>query len=376
MNKTVVQVLDLGTTTLSFTKVNTDTGETTEPKIVANEQFRYGADVISRIEYCKKYSIKAPHETIINQINSFLSDDCDTLYVSGNTAMLHILSGKNPKDMATAPYTPVFLEGQKLNGKDIGLNIKNVVTLPCIHSFVGADLVAGLNQLPKPQDGKYSLLADLGTNAEILLFNKNEVLCTSAAAGPCFEGANISCGMSATDGAICSFFENGTFEVIGNTKPLGICGSGIIDVIAVLIDDGTISDDGNIGTKSFAIGNNISLTQTDIRQYQVAKSAVYSAIIALLKEKNIGFNDIEKLYIAGGFSEKINIANTVKTGLFPLELAQKCTATGNTSLSGTIDYAMGKKEFAKIIDNAQYLNLAENEMFKKLFIENMNFSEN
>ncbi len=371
-----VYILDSGTTTLAFSKVNTDTGEITEQKTVPNEQFRYGADVISRIEYCKKYSIKAPHETIINQINSFLSDDCDTLYVSGNTAMLHILLGKNPKDMGTAPYTPNFLDGQKIKGNDIGLNIKNVVTLPCIHSFVGADLVAGLNHLPKPQDGKYSLLADLGTNAEVLLFNKNEVLCTSAAAGPCFEGANISCGMSAADGAICSYFENGKFDVISNKEPLGICGSGLIDIIAVLLCDETINKNGTISTDSFKIYENITLTQTDIRQYQVAKSAVYSAILTLIKHKNISFTDIEKLYIAGGFSEKISIANAVKTGLFPLELAQKCVAVGNTSLLGTIDFALGKNEFAKIINNAQYLSLAENEIFKKLFIENMNFSEN
>ena len=213
---------------------------------------------------------------------------------------------------------------------------------------------------------------DLGTNAEIVLFSENSVYCTSSAAGPCCEGANISMGMSAVSGAIYSYSDN-SVKVIGNTLPKGICGTGLIDIIASLLENKTIDETGFMEAEEIEIANGVFIEQNDIRQYQLAKSAVYSGIIALLKEKNVSFENIEKFYISGGFSSKINIENAVKTGLFPKELKEKCVAINNSSLLGTVKYACEKNNLSGYLENSEYIDLSQSEAFSNEFLKNMNF---
>jgi uncharacterized 2Fe-2S/4Fe-4S cluster protein (DUF4445 family) len=215
------------------------------------------------------------------------------------------------------------------------------------------------------------LLIDLGTNAEIVLFSEKSALCTAAAAGPCFEGANISCGMSATSGAVYSYSED-KIKTISDAPAKGICGTGLVDIIAYLLDK-EIMDETGYMEDDFEIAEGVSINQADIRQYQLAKSAVYSAIITLLQMKNITFDDIDKMYISGGFSAKINIENAVKTGLLPKELKNKCIAIKNSSLLGTVKYACEKNDLAIYIDNSTYVDLSANPTFSDLFIENMMF---
>ena len=378
ITKNCCYCLDIGTTTLALALVSVDKKKIIKVKTATNPQRAFGGDVLNRIEYCNKNGISELQICLINKINEMIDNigvsTANTMYVSGNTTMLHILFGVDPSSIGVAPYTPVFVESKELNAMEIGIkNIKKVISLPCISAFVGADLVAGVNYAELSQNNKYNLLVDLGTNAEIILYNENELYCTSAAAGPCFEGANITCGMSATEGAIYSYSNNGIYETINNTQPKGICGTGLIDIIAVLLQKGIIDETGYMDCEEFSITNNIKLTQKDIRQFQLAKSAVYSGLTAILREKAVSFEDIKNLFISGGFSAKINIENAIRTGLLPRELKDKIIVLNNSSLLGTVKYACEQNDLSVYLKNAEYINLSTNEFFSQKFIENMEF---
>ena len=370
--------LDIGTTTLALALVSLDEKKIIKVKTATNPQRAYGSDVITRIEYCSKNGVADLQKCLIDTINNLISefeiDKIEKMYVAGNTAMLHIFFGIDPSSMGVAPYTPTFLESKEVQGKELGLrNIKNIASLPCISAFVGADLVAGVNYADLPKGNKYNLLIDLGTNAEIVLYNKSNIFCTSAAAGPCFEGGNITSGMSATDGAIYSFSDNSEYKTINNTKPQGICGTGLIDIISVLFKNGVIDETGYMEKGEFFITESVKFTQNDIRQFQLAKSAVYSALQAVLEEKSISFTDIENTFISGGFSAKINIDNATNLGLIPRELKDKITVLNNSSLLGTIKYACEGNDSSFYTQNAEYIDLSTNTRFMDLFIENMEF---
>ncbi len=367
--------LDIGTTTLALAVVSA-TGEISQVIVRNNPQRIYGADVISRIEYCTKNGISALQKILVNEINDMIYSThvtSDKMYVSGNTVMLHTFFGEDCSTMGVYPYIPAFLESKRISDCDLNISgVYEIESLPCIAPFVGADIVAGINSLEAPSDGKYILLVDLGTNAEIALVGKNEVICTSAAAGPCFEGVGISCGMTASGGAIYEYSEDG-YMTIGDFAPQGICGTGLIDVIAYLLSKGIIDETGYM-ENTYEIAESVYITEGDVRQYQLAKSAIYSAIITLLKNNDISFEKIEMLYISGGFSHKINMDNAVSTGLIPSELSNKYESINNSSLSGTIKYALGKNDLCWI-ENTRYEDMSQASLFSELFIENMSFNE-
>lgn len=378
----VVFCLDIGTSTLALAKISKADGKALKVFTKTNAQRVFGADIISRIDYCKKNSVAPLKEALINQINIMLeeidaSKPCP-LFVSGNTCMLHFFFGRDASSLGAYPYTPVFLEGQSISGEALGLkNITEAISIPCISAFVGADLTAGLSFVNKPKDNKYNILVDLGTNAEILLFSKDKLLCTSAAAGPCFEGGNISCGMSASDGAIYSFSidENGNknYKTIGISSPEGICGTALFDIVAELLKESIIDETGYMSEEEFKITENVYFSQKDVRQFQLAKSAVRSAITTLMKLENISFDDIDTLYISGGFSQELNINNAIFTGLLPKEAKGKIKALNNTSLSGTIKFALNGKNALDEFKNIEYIDLSTNPDFSESFINNMDF---
>lgn len=370
--------LDIGTTTLALALVSLDKKEIIKAKTATNPQRAFGGDILTRIEYCNKNGVAQLQNCLIDKVNELINEidfkNAKTMYVAGNTTMLHLFFGVDPSSIGVAPYTPVFLERKEIKGSELGINsVEKVISLPCISAFVGADLVAGVNYSDLPSENKFILLVDLGTNAEIVLYNKDKVYCTSAAAGPCFEGGNIECGMSATNGAIYSYSANGDFKTINNKTPQGICGTGLIDIIAVLLEKGIIDETGYMEKEEFFITKNVKITQNDIRQFQLAKSAVYSAIQALLEEKAISFTDIENLFISGGFSAKINIENAIKVGMMPKELKNKIKAINNSSLLGTVKYAIEQNDLSSYTENAEYIDLSTNPKFMDLFIENMEF---
>lgn len=370
--------LDIGTTTLALSLVSLDENNIIKVKTVTNPQITFGSDVMTRIEYCRKNGVTDLQKCLIESLNNLITEfeikKIKSMYVSGNTTMLHIFFGIDPSSMGVSPYTPTFLDGKKIKGNEIGLNkIEEVVSLPCISAFVGADLVAGISYAGLPAENKYNLLIDLGTNAEIVLYNKSNTFCTSAAAGPCFEGGNIECGMSATNGAIYSYSDIDKYKTINNKEPQGICGTGLIDIIAVLLKNGTIDETGYMEIEEFFITEEVKLTQNDIRQFQLAKSAVFSGLQVILEKKAITFTNIEKVFISGGFSAKIDIDNATSLGLIPRELKDKVTMLNNSSLLGTIKYAYEKNDLSVYTQNAEYIDLSTDPMFMDLYISNMEF---
>ncbi len=369
-------VLDLGTTTLAMASISKKEKKILQVIHSNNPQTAFGADVISRQEYAKTKGVSKMSQLvraeISRMIHTFGKDGVEVLHVSGNTTMLHILLGVDPSQMGVYPYTPVFLDEKYIDGCEMGIDgVKTLHILPSVSAFVGADLVAGANYIGSPTEKKYSLLVDLGTNAEILLISKDEILATAAAAGPCFEGGCISCGMSAVDGAVYEFGDNGV-KTVGDCEPKGVCGTGLVDVIAHLIRENVMDKSGYI-KEPFEVCENVVITQGDIRQYQLAKSAIVSAILTLIKQSKADASQIQALYIAGGFSAKINADNAALTGLFPKELKDVCMPVGNSSLLGTAKAVFDGDDLNEIVRRSTFLDLSTNIYFSEQFLKNMDF---
>ncbi len=369
-------VLDIGTTTLAVAAV-TESGKTVLTLTENNPQRAFGADIISRINYCKNNGVNELKRAVTDKCNEMIMNigakEADTLFVTGNVTMLHIFSGTDCSSLGSFPYTPAFLEEKEFAAARLGIsNVKKVRLLPSVNTFTGADIVSGMNLTGFPPDGRYYLLIDLGTNAEIVLYSRHKALSTAAAAGPCFEGAGISCGMSAVNGAVYEY-SDGAYRTVGDCEAKGICGTGLIDTVAYLLEKGYIDESGYMPSGSFRITDTVYITAEDIRQYQLAKSAIYSAAVTLIRHMGITFADIERLYISGGFSSRINPVNAVKTGLFPLELIHKCCPLKNSALLGAIKYAVSGNDLNEFIKITEYKDLSSDRTFSELFMENMAF---
>lgn len=372
--------LDIGTTTLALALISLDEKKTVKVVTSTNPQRAYGADVITRIGYCSKNSVNELQRVLISEINRMINGlgvkEVENMYVSGNATMLHTFFGVDCSSIGISPYKAAFLNKKVLSANALGIKgVKIVESLPSMSAFVGADIVAGLYYIGMPERDKYNLLIDLGTNAEVVLYSEKCGLATAAAAGPCFEGANISCGMNATDGAIYAFEikdENVVYKAVSDKAPVGICGTGLVDVISELLKVGIIDETGYM-KNSYLINERVSLSGEDVRQYQLAKSAIYSAVLTLMKRLGVRFSDVSKMYISGGFSSNINVGNAVYSGLLPKELAFKAVALNNSSLLGTVKYAIFDGDIDKFRENIEYVDLSGDAYFTNSFIENMHF---
>lgn len=379
VTQNICLALDIGTTTLALAVVSLDTKETVKVITATNPQRNFGADVISRIDYCQKSGVSELHKAIVGAVNAMverLLDECgleraQKMFVSGNTTMLHCFFGVDCSSMGQSPYTPTFLEPQNKEASSIGINrVGEICSLPGISAFVGADIVAGINYVEMPTDG-YSLLVDLGTNAEIALFGKDRLLCTSAAAGPCFEGVNISCGMSATEGAVYEYLADKSIRTIGDKEARGVCATGLIDIIAESVKNETVDESGYM-EDDLKISENVYLTPKDVREFQLAKSAVLSAIECLLKRADVTLDKIERLYVAGGFSAALKIENAVYVGLLPKGLEERFTPVNNSSLLGTVKFACGENDLS-FLEKAEFVDISSTSDFSERFFENMYF---
>lgn len=370
--------LDLGTTTLALALVSYS-GEIVCRANAYNPQSVFGGDVISRIAYCTAHgaaSLQAPLIKRINEMTAAIGQRVGHMLVAGNTTMLHLFFGVDCSSMGASPYTPAFLGEKESNASSLGISgAEKVTALPSAHAFVGADVMAGLGCCDMPREGKFSLLADLGTNAEIVLFSRDKILCTAAAAGPCFEGASISCGMGALDGAICSFSLNGGLPkavTVGNVPPKGICATGLIDIAHSLLEAGIIDESGYM-EDDYLISEGVCLTPRDVRELQLAKSAVCSAIEALIADEGITLDDIDTLYITGGFAEKLSCRKAAGFGLIPPALEGACRNISNACLSGIIKYVCEEIPLGGYAEGAIYRDLTLSEVFNSRFMENMSF---
>jgi uncharacterized 2Fe-2S/4Fe-4S cluster protein (DUF4445 family) len=381
---------DIGTTTVVLYFVDLVTGRLEKIASLLNPQAAYGADVISRITCCQSdpSGLQKLQQAIVGALNGEIRkftaarklspENIERVVIAGNTTMLHILLGEDPVPIALAPFKPRFTERQRRAGAATGLAVNEgaeVVTLPSISAFVGADIVAGLAALNNKE--KNYLFLDIGTNGEIALVTGDEIFACAAAAGPAFEGASLTCGMNASAGAISSFARPGEYRVIGNTQTSGICGSGIVDIVAWLTANGIVDETGYM-RDDFMIdeGTNVRVTQSDIREIQLAKSAIYSGMKILAMRRGLKFSDLDALFLAGGFGNYISIESALQIGMLPDELTGRIYAVGNSAGIGALQY-LKSGEFIRrtdeVVARASYLELSDDEEFPVEFAMNMEF---
>ncbi len=371
--------VDIGTTTVVLRLINLDTGEMLPAVSVENPQRAIAADVINRIQAALHGKDKLLQHMIQNTVNSLLDQACkenkiskDSItakVITGNTTMLYLYTGRLPVSLAKVPYTADHTFGSVENG---------VYYPPCFGAFVGADIYTAILASDMVHRGEVSLLIDLGTNGEIALYNKGHLSCCATACGPAFEGTGIECGGPATDGAIDHvWIEDGAirYSVIGgNLKPTHLCGSAIIDAVASLLELGHISENGRLDQDRHYLAEDVYISKQDIRQIQLAKSAICAGIITLIEINGLTPKDIEAFYIAGGFGAYLKLESADKIGLMPSDLLPKTTVIGNAALSGAILTLLDKTATSALgIENSTTINLAATEQFSDLYIENMLF---
>jgi uncharacterized 2Fe-2S/4Fe-4S cluster protein (DUF4445 family) len=393
--------IDIGTTTVSAELIDLESGESLDILSELNDQRIFGADVMSRINAAKNGKTGELFSLINRQTERILKSFMEKwklpgiarCAVSGNTTMLHLFCGADPSAMGEIPFTPVFLDERNFPGSELSLSPEKISLLPGISAFVGADIVSGLAFLDILDGEDNTLLVDIGTNGEMALFRRNpagisppnskgRLYCCSTAAGPCFEGAEISCGIGAVPGAINKIMlKEGkpAFTTIGNVPPRGICGCGLIDALALMRESGAIDETGALAEQyasGFPLYGDITLAGRDVRQFQLAKSAILSGINILCKRGGIGTEDLSVVYIAGGFGFFIDKHNAVKASLLPESFPGKTAVCGNLSLKGAVQ-SLVEPAFlprcGEIVSQSEVLELAADPDFMDEFTENMFF---
>jgi len=392
--------VDIGTSTVVQSLIRIEDGMTLATYSAVNPQRAYGADVIARLQMAGSGRMELLQKLIKGELLRGIRDmaeraGIDTgiisrMAIACNTTMGHILLGYSCEGLGKYPYTPVNISKVELpfiQLFDSDYLDASVTVLPGISTFVGGDIVAGLLACNFDKADKPCLFIDLGTNGELALGNKERLLVSSAAAGPAFEGGNISCGMPSVAGAICNIeIANGKtlYRTIGDKEAAGLCGTGIVELVSELLDAGIIDETGLLTENYFLAGFPIKgqagsvlyFTQRDIRHLQMAKAAIRAGIDILLKEYGIGYDDIDKVYLAGGFGYMLNLKKAVNIGLLPKEVLGRIYPVGNSALGGAISYLRDKDapvRIEKILKSAAELALAQQEDFNSLYPEYMYF---
>ncbi len=382
--------VDLGTTTIVSQLLDLSNGTILNVQTGINPQSRFGADVMSRIEFAlrdeknAKYLTHLVREFIGHQIAELLIDhniQIEDVILVGNSVMHHIFCGINLTTLATYPFESNDPSLKRFSPEELGWNINQdaiIRFMPSIGSFVGSDILAGIRAAKIHESEQYQVLIDLGTNGEIVLGNKDHIICASTAAGPAFEGTNISLGMRAVTGAISSVTSKiGQLNchVIGNEKPRGICGSGLIDAIAVCVKTGLIDAGGKIisDESKIIIDDPIYISQSDIREFQLAKAAIAAGLQILMNFFKITRDEISKVYIAGGFGNYIDIHHTIQIGMLDFP-AEKIIKLSNSALMGAKMFLF---EDEKIIENillkSKHISLESDSDFQNIFCDKMIF---
>ncbi|MFO7930208.1 MAG: ASKHA domain-containing protein, partial [Desulfosalsimonas sp.] len=366
--------VDIGTTTIYGQVIDLISGEVLAQYGDFNGQISYGEDIISRIVYAeKKGGLEKLHSLAVSTINSVIkkiikksgvnSDEISTITFSGNTTMTQLFLNVNPRYIRRSPYVPAANTYPPFKAMEIGLELPEHVTAlvyPQVSSYVGGDIVAGVMGSGMYQDEEVTLYMDIGTNAEVVIGNKDWLVCAACSAGPAFEGGGIKLGMRAAEGAIEDFsIDPGTLEpmnvTIGNVRPRGICGSGLITTVAVMFEMGIIDNRGKFnrdldtprlrevdGVYEFVLAwkdvagvdRDIVISEIDIDNLIRAKGAIYSGCMTLLSEVGLSIHDLDRIIMAGGFGSYIDLEKTMTIGLLPEIDAEKVTFIGNGSLMG------------------------------------------
>ena len=405
--------IDIGTTTVSAVLINMENGEILAKSSAGNGQIRFGADVINRIvESQKPGGQKKLQDAVIKEtINPMIHEMCksakfpkDHIYrmcVASNTTMNHLFAGINADPLRTEPYIPAFFKTNSLFASDVGVDINkdaHIIMAPNIGSYVGGDITAGTLVSQIWNRPEFSLFIDLGTNGELVFGNSDFMMSCACSAGPAFEGGDISCGMRATDGAIeaCTIDKETmepTYKIVGDpgTKPVGLCGSGIIDVISELYICGIINPKGKFiregkrikhdkyGMGSYILAfeeeagsvKDVEITEVDIDNFIRAKGAIFSAIRTMLTSLDFDVSMIDDVYVAGGIGSGINMQNAVNIGMFPDIPIEKFHYIGNSSLTGA--YLMllstpAEKKTYELAANMTYMELSSVPIYMDEFV--------
>ena len=389
--------VDIGTTTVVVFLEDLNTHKNIATHSFLNPQSSYGADVITRIQAVmqqpealreqKQLIVRAINDAIHRLVeeNSLSGEDIRHLSIAGNTTMLHLLLGVDPSGLAVYPFAPAFLDEQTLSGAELGLEYctdASVRLLPSLSAFVGADILAGMAATELTDDEEYSLYLDIGTNGEMALGNSKRIITCATAAGPAFEGAKISCGLGGVNGAIHSF-DGKAFETIGSVPPSGLCGSGLVDAVAWLLNSKRLDSSGYLEEavsllegEAMADGLPLQLTPLDIREVQLAKGAIAAGIQTLLAEAEISEPQVKRIFLAGGFGYALHVESAARIGLIPRGLKDKVIRAGNLAGLGA-RLALHSEDFIKRVNNirekAEYFELSNHLGFNEAFVMEMNF---
>lgn len=411
--------VDIGTTTVVVSLVNLKSGREEAVKSELNPQKSYGLDVLSRISFARetKEQLDLLQKSIIGCINNLIQEAAESsginkeyiyeISVAANTTMMHLFLGLNPESIGYAPYSPVLKGDIEINAEDLGLMISpfgKVYCLPSISGYVGADITAGVLATGMHKNSEKSLLMDIGTNGELVLFDGKELTACSSPAGPALEGVNIGCGMRAAEGVIeqVRITDEVKIKTIGNIEPFGLCGSGIIDLVSELIKAGIVDVSGKInpaaanllpesvavriveydGKPAFMVTQPredipaIYLTSRDIRQVQLAKGALWAGITALLEQKGLKPGDLGKVYVAGAFGAHLRPESLIGIGMAAMEWKDKIIFVGNTSKAGAAMCLLSKKireEMKELTDKVKYVELSMLPDFDRVFTRSLKF---
>lgn len=417
-------VFDLGTTTLVGKLIRMLDGIEVAAISHINSQVKYGTDIVSRLHYLKNHpkGLRQLHDLLVKDLNSITKrllevdrlkpDEVFVAVAAGNTTMQHLLLNVDPVGIAQAPFSPLLKDGTVIRAADVGLKLHpeaRLYLMPARAGYIGGDLISViLASGAAEQDDSLILGLDIGTNGEIFLGNRKRLLTCSTAAGPALEGASISHGMIARLGAIegVSFQDSNLgYRIIGNIKPKGICGSGLVDLVAVLLHCGVIDHEGFMGALGQGISNDLNsriinwsevndflvasaqesydlrhiyLTQKDIREVQLAKAAISAGIKILMDEMGVGIKDIDQVCLAGALGNYVNPVSVMRIGLLPKINLQIIKNLGNATSTGATMVLLSKAHWQKANELARFIEhieLSTRLDFNQYFIENIDFPE-
>lgn len=404
--------VDIGTTTMVFSLVDLESHAVVGAVGKVNPQAAFGADVIARINAAKTpegmQTLCSLIRTCIDRTRADLcrTHDIDPARVErialvGNTTMEHLAAGLDPRTIGVSPFTPLSLFGTWLplfSGAEDAP--ESAYFSPAVAGYVGGDVTAGLHVSGMAERKGIQLFIDIGTNGEMALGNRDRIICCATAAGPAFEGANITFGMPAMPGAIKSVAMAGNglvLETIDDKEPLGLCGSGLLDAAACLVDAGIVDETGYLADEdeveprlAHLVGeeqgqtvcylddeHRVYLTQKDIRCMQLAKAAFRAGIETMMDTMGIAYDDIDHVALAGGFGMHLRPASAARIGLIPPALGDRITALGNAAGKGAVEalFEEGRSAIEAVASRCEYLELSTNPLFNEKYIEAMGFDD-
>ena len=405
--------IDIGTTTVVAKLMDMKTGGSLDTQVAFNPQAKYGDDVISRIAYAENEAkLTELHKVIIDCINKLITQLCGQASIKseniyqvsavGNTTMNYLFLKLPVTQLGQAPYEALYVDAKDTPAQQLALQINpdgNIHTTANIAGFIGSDTIAVALAVEIDSVEQTTLVVDIGTNGELVLAAGGKLYAASCAAGPAFEGARISCGSRAVDGAIEAVIMNGNdidIDVIGDCPPHSICGSGLIDAVAVMLDLGVIDPTGKF-TKSekltpaildritekdsqpafvLAAKGNVILTQKDIRQVQLAKAAIRTGIKLLQKKNGLTDTDIKQVLLAGAFGNYIRKESALRIGLLPNVPVESIRFVGNAASSGAQMILLSqqwREKASQLAQNIQYVEIANEKEFSDIYTDCMLF---